>query len=124
MVKLDYIKEPNLNEWWEEYVGIDYYYVSHQILIVEYEGMKWLVEGQMTQKDPVWWEVHIEGHKLDLAIDISMKERQRRIANTIRSSEQYYRLREHRETALGFLFGEQIFSELDNPQLVVVDTGE
>jgi hypothetical protein len=68
--------------------------------------------------------VEIEGHKLDLTIDISMEERQKRIANAIRSSKQYHHLREHKKTASQLLFGEQIFSELNNPRLVVIDTGE
>jgi hypothetical protein len=124
MVKLgDIVKEPSLNEWWEEYVGIDYYCVSHQILIVEFEGLKWLVEGQMTQKDPVWWKVEIEKNRLDVGKDQSAEERQREIVNTIRSSSQYHRLSDSRNRAIEIetLFGEQVFSELHNPQLVVVD---
>ena len=122
MVKLgDIVKEPSFNEWWEEYVGIDYYYVSHQILIVEYEGRKWLVEGQMTQKDPVWWKVEIEKDKLDVGRDQSAEERQREIVNTIRSSSKYHQLCDNKNRALELLFGEQVFSELHDPQLVVVD---
>ena len=135
MAKLDDVPKPELCEWWEKYVGVDYYRVDHERLIIEYDGKKLLVEGKFRGgQDILWWSVRVDGMTLSVNPKEPIEEVHRRIVRLMRSSRFYYqpqlqhRPRRRRRPAAPqsgkHSLGEQAFAELDNPQLVEVPMPE
>ncbi len=129
MAKLDDVPKPELCEWWEKYVGVDYYRIDHERLVIEYDDKKWLVEGRFRGgQDILWWHVRVDGMTLSVNPKEPIEEVHRRIVRLMRSSRFYYQSqRGHRPAAPQsgkHSLGEQAFAELKNPQLVEVPLPE
>jgi hypothetical protein len=126
MAKLDNVPKLELCEWWEKNVGIDYYRVDHEKLIIEYDGRRWLIRGKLQRS--FWWVVDVEGTGLSIRPGDPIEERHREIIRKIRASRFYHQVRDrYRPTTphpAKHSQAEKAFAELENPQLIEVPLPE